>query len=88
MKIGYAWMVKFADGWDWLDETIYTTIDEVYEAAKKKGFPRKVICTDKVQVSDYGDVDVIQHIWTGGATAYWDDDLGWIAGQRATPSFY
>lgn len=88
MKNGYAWMVKFADGWDWLDETIYNTIDEIYAISNKKGFPREVICINKVEQSNDGDVNIIQNVWIGGATAFWKDDIGWIASQRAEPSFY
>ena len=78
MREGYAWMAHFADGWDWLDETIYSSIDEVYNAVDKRKMPHDGICIDKVKEVSQGDFNIIQNITIGEKIIFWDDDIGWI----------
>lgn len=78
MREGYAWMAHFADGWDWLDETIYPSIDEVYNAVDKRKIPHDGIRIAKVRELSQGDFDVIQNITIGGKIIFWDDNIGWI----------
>lgn len=79
MREGYAWMAHFADGWDWLDETIYSSIDEIYETVNKRKIPHDGICIDKVRELSPGDFDIVQNIIVGGKTIFWRDNVGWIA---------
>lgn len=78
MEIKYAWQLRLASGWSWVDTNLYDSPDDVRAAIKRKGYPYEATCIDEVEEDEDGWIDALENVYEGDKTAFITDNGKWV----------